>query len=214
MVAESTEILRPITQFGWAQASSGVTCAERVRRARAERAARGGQDDLVDAPRPGGRILRQRLEDRRMLAVDGQQRRPALAHRAHEQLAADHQRLLVGQQQPLAGARGGQARAKPGRADDGGHHGIARPRARRSSRWRPRPRARAWAGRSASACRPAAGHAARSPSPRTAARTARTGPAARRPWLRPIARTPRSARDAGRSRRACWRRPSRSSRAP
>ncbi len=26
-VAESTEILRPIFHFGWAQASSGVTCA-------------------------------------------------------------------------------------------------------------------------------------------------------------------------------------------
>ncbi|OGI44920.1 MAG: hypothetical protein A2V92_02285 [Candidatus Muproteobacteria bacterium RBG_16_65_31] len=26
-VAESTEILRPITQFGWAQACSGVTAA-------------------------------------------------------------------------------------------------------------------------------------------------------------------------------------------
>jgi hypothetical protein len=27
IVAESTEILRPITQFGWAHASSGVTLA-------------------------------------------------------------------------------------------------------------------------------------------------------------------------------------------
>ena len=51
IVAESTEILRPITQFGCAQASSGVTLAQRRRVAAAERAARGGEHDVVDALR-------------------------------------------------------------------------------------------------------------------------------------------------------------------
>ena len=81
MVAESTEILRPITQLGWAQASSGVTwrsvAGSRVRNGPAGR----GEDDLLDPRVPGGRVFRQRLEDRRMLAVDRQQRRAALLHR-------------------------------------------------------------------------------------------------------------------------------------
>ena len=48
---------------------------------------------------------------------------PPSAHRLHEQRAADDQRFLVGQQQPLAGARRGHA----GRAG------------RRRRRWRPSP---------------------------------------------------------------------------
>ena len=77
IVAESTEILRPMTQFGCAQASSGVTSRERRRVAAAERPARRGEDDVVDALGPGRAVLGQALEDRRMLAVDRQQRRAA-----------------------------------------------------------------------------------------------------------------------------------------
>ena len=81
IVAESTEILRPITQFGCAQASSGVTLRQRRRVAVAERPARGGQHDVVDALGQVRAVLRQALEDRRVLAVDRQQRRAARAHR-------------------------------------------------------------------------------------------------------------------------------------
>ena len=124
IVAESTEILRPITQFGCAQASSGVTpCSVAGSRWR------NGPPEAVSTMwsmrcAPVAAVLGQALEDRRMLAVDRQQRRAALAHRAHEQRAADHQRLLVGQQQPLAGARRGQAGRQAGRADDGRHHAV------------------------------------------------------------------------------------------
>ena len=47
MVAESTEILRPITQFGCAQACSGVTPSRLLERRGAERPAGGGQQDSV-----------------------------------------------------------------------------------------------------------------------------------------------------------------------
>ena len=124
IVAESTEILRPITQFGCAQACVGRHVAQRRRVAAAERPARGGEHDVVDARGPGAAVLGQALEDRRMLAVDRQQRGAALAHRLHEQRAADDQRLLVGQQQALAGARRGQAGRQPGGADDGRHHRV------------------------------------------------------------------------------------------
>ena len=61
-----------------------------------------------------------------MLAVDGQQLRAALLHGRKEQVAADHQRFLVGQQQPLARARGRQARGQARSADDSRHHGVDR----------------------------------------------------------------------------------------
>jgi hypothetical protein len=51
---------------------------------------------------------------------------PPAAHRVQEQLAAHHQRFLVGQQQALAGAGRGQAGRQAGGADDGGHHGVDR----------------------------------------------------------------------------------------
>jgi hypothetical protein len=59
-----------------------------------------------------------------VLAVDRQQGRAVLAHGVHEQLAGHHQRFLVGQQDLLAGAGGGQGRRQAGGADDGGHHGV------------------------------------------------------------------------------------------
>ena len=91
-----------------------------------ERTAGGRQQDVVDALGPGPTILGQALEDRRVLAVDRQQGRAAFLHRAQEQLAADHQRLLVGEQQPLAGPRRRQARTQPGGTDDGRDPAVAR----------------------------------------------------------------------------------------
>ena len=46
IVAESTEILRPITQFGWAQASSGVTASSA-----SSAQARNGPPDAVSTMR-------------------------------------------------------------------------------------------------------------------------------------------------------------------
>ena len=59
-----------------------------------------------------------------MLAVYGQQRGAALAYRRHEDRAAHHQSLLVGQQQAFAGARCRQTGRQAGGADDGGHDGV------------------------------------------------------------------------------------------
>jgi hypothetical protein len=74
------------------------------------------QQNVVDALRPRRCGLRQALEDRRMFAVD---RAAACAPPSRtafmKQRAADHQRLLVGEQQPLAGARRCQARREAGR---------------------------------------------------------------------------------------------------
>ena len=113
IVAESTEILRPITQFGCAHASSGVTPASSPARVsgtgRPRRSAR-----CVDAPSSPGlpHSPRQALEDRVVLAVDRQQGRAAALHRRHEQRAADDQRFLVGEQHALAGARPRPASAR------------------------------------------------------------------------------------------------------
>ena len=74
--------------------------------------------------RSGGR-LRQALEHRVVLAVDRQQRRAVLAHRAHEQRPGHHQRFLVGEEQPLAGARAAQDRGKSDCPDNCGNQHIA-----------------------------------------------------------------------------------------
>ena len=128
----------------------GRHVGQRRRVARAERPARGGQHDVVDARRPGRAVFGQALEDRRVLAVDRQQRRAALAHRLHEQRAADDQRLLVGEQQALAGARRGEARRagrrrrrwppSPRRRRGCGGEFAQRRRRRRAPRWRCRLR--------------------------------------------------------------------------
>ena len=61
----------------------------------------------------------------------GRMATPRSAARAHEQLAGQHQRLLVGEPDRLAGLDGGGGGAQPGPAGDGGQHevdvGVARP---------------------------------------------------------------------------------------
>ncbi len=126
---ESTEILRPITQLGCAQASSGVTPASRsigVER----RGARGREEDPAHAG-PGGlarapadEAARQRLEDRRMLAVDGQQHPAALGQGGEEERAGDHERFLVGEQHELSRPRSGERARQARRAHHRGHHRI------------------------------------------------------------------------------------------
>ncbi len=92
----------------------------------AKRAARCGQQDTAHAA--GGQVAviapRQGLENRVVFAVDRQQRRAAGAHRIHEHIARHHQRLLVRQQDFLAGARRRQRGAQARRTDDGSHHSI------------------------------------------------------------------------------------------
>ena len=112
MVAESTEILRPITQLGCAQACSGVTCGRR-----SSGVARNGPPEAVSRMRrtparcrspskPRGRHWKIALCS---LSI-GSSVAPLLAHRVHEQRPGHHQRFLVGEQHALAGARRGQRR--------------------------------------------------------------------------------------------------------
>ncbi len=110
-----------MTQRGCAQACSGVTLRN-IRGGRAqERPARRGEQH---APHAGGATAAHALKDRVVLAVDRNQRRAALAHRLHEQRAGHDQRFLVRQQDALAGARGGEAGAQAGSADDRGHDRV------------------------------------------------------------------------------------------
>lgn len=60
-----------------------------------------------------------------MFAVDRDDLRAGRSGGAGQQFAGQHQRFLVGQQQALAGACGGQGGGQPGGAHDGGHDGIA-----------------------------------------------------------------------------------------
>ena len=97
-VAESTEILRPMTQLGCAQASSGVT---RSRRARS--VSRNGPPDAVSRMRftPGGasplRALGGRHWNTALCSLSmGSSVAPAARTHLHEQRARHHQRFLVG----------------------------------------------------------------------------------------------------------------------
>ena len=136
-VAESTEILRPMTQFGCAQAwprASRVASASRG--GVAERAAGGGQQHAPHARRrarparaAGGRHWKIALCS---LSI-GSSVAPDACTAASSSGPGHDQRFLVGEQQALAGARGGQRRAQSGRADDRRHDAVAPPAARASS---------------------------------------------------------------------------------
>ena len=121
-VAESTEILRPITHFGCAHASSGVTPSRSSR-------FRNGPPDAVSIKARtdslGFADARQALVNRVVFAVDRQQHAAAALHRCHQQRAGANDRFLVGQQQALARLGGRQCRFKPGGADDRSEHRVA-----------------------------------------------------------------------------------------
>ena len=59
-----------------------------------------------------------------MLAVDRQERCAAVANGRHEQLTADDERFLVGEQNPLAGARCRERRTEARRTDNRREHRI------------------------------------------------------------------------------------------
>ena len=87
----------------------------------AERPPRGGEHH------PGHRghvVPLQALEDRRVLAVDGDQLTATGAGSLHDQLAARHQRFLVGQSQSLARPEGGERGFQPHGSHDGVHHNV------------------------------------------------------------------------------------------
>jgi hypothetical protein len=64
------------------------------------------------------------LEDGVVLAVDGQKHCTRGTHSVHEQWASHDQRFLVGQQQPLARARGSERGAQARCTNDRGHDAI------------------------------------------------------------------------------------------
>ena len=66
MVAESMLILAPIDQTGWRSAASGVALRHLLQAGGAERAARGGQDDLLDG---AAVAVGHRLEDGVVLGI-------------------------------------------------------------------------------------------------------------------------------------------------
>ena len=65
------------------------------------------------------------MEYRIVLAVDRHDLGAACARGAHEQRPGHDQGFLVGEQQPLARARGGERRGETGGADDRRHHHAA-----------------------------------------------------------------------------------------
>ena len=139
IVAESTVILRPMRQFGCAQASSGVTFASsasgRVRNGPPEAvsriAAHAGARRIARVAAAAG-TGRSRCARCRSAAASRRPSRTAL----HERGAADHQRFLVREQDALARARRGERRREAGGADDRGEHGVG---ARAASRPRQSP---------------------------------------------------------------------------
>ena len=118
-VAESIVIFGPICQVGCLRASSGVTSASSA----ADLPRNGPPDDVRMTRRTSWRPPGlERLEDRRVLAVDGQDPRAPRAGQLHDQRAGDDERLLVGQGDGLAGLerRPGPVAAPPPRRSRSG----------------------------------------------------------------------------------------------
>ena len=113
-VAESIVILPPIAQVGCLQRLLDRHVLELGARAAAERAAGGGHDEPVDR---AGALAGDQLVQRGVLGVDRDQLRAGgLGQRGHE-LAADDQRLLVGEREvdALGERHDRRARGRPSR---------------------------------------------------------------------------------------------------
>jgi hypothetical protein len=91
--------------------------------AAAERPARSGEQDRGAAALLFGSAL-QALENRAVLAVDGQERRARLAHGAHQEPAAADDAFLVGKKEPLARAGRGKGERHARGADHRLHDGV------------------------------------------------------------------------------------------
>ena len=119
-VAESMVIFPPMSQVGWASASSRGHRVEVG--AAAERAAAGGEHEPVHRAGP---LAGDQLEQRGVLGVHRQQLRArGLGQRRHE-LAAHHEALLVGQREVDALAQRRDRGAEAGRAHQGVQHEVA-----------------------------------------------------------------------------------------
>ncbi len=121
MVAESMVIFGPMSQVGWASASSTVTCRSCSERPGAERPAAGGEHHAGDLFAPAAL---HRLEQGAVFAIDRQK----LARRIREHFAderpAHHQRFFVGQRHGLPRFERRQHAAESRAADDAGEHDI------------------------------------------------------------------------------------------
>ncbi len=97
---------------------------QQLRRGLTKGSARGGEQDALDANRiePIGKPRRHTLEDGIVLAIDGHQQGTAVGSGPHHDVPGNDQRLLVGEQHPLAGPRRRQGRLEASRPDDRRHH--------------------------------------------------------------------------------------------
>ena len=110
-VAESIVIFAPMFQVGCASASVGRDVGELVARAAAERAAARGEDDRL-------RLAGERaLEERRVLAVDRDQRSSAALARGERELARRNEALLVGERERHAALERPHRPGQPGEAE-------------------------------------------------------------------------------------------------
>ena len=114
-VAESIVILPPMSHVGCSSASSTRDLLELAARAPAKRAAGRGQDEVLDRPGP---LAGDQLMQRGVLGVDGQDLRAGRLRERHHELAADDERLLVGEREVDALAERRDRRAEPGGADE------------------------------------------------------------------------------------------------
>ncbi len=90
-------------------------------RAAPERAARGGEDQAVDG---AGRLARDELVQRGVLGVHGDELRAGRLRERDHELAAHHERLLVGERQVDALAQRGDGRAQARRAHERVEHEV------------------------------------------------------------------------------------------
>ena len=120
-VAESIEILPPMSQVGCASASSTLT-SSRSARVRP----RNGPPEAVRTSFSivPGRSPAMQLVQRGVLGVDGQDLRAGRLGERHHELAADDERLLVGEREVDALAERRDGRAEAGRADERVEHEV------------------------------------------------------------------------------------------
>ena len=178
-------------------------------RAAAERAAGGGEHEPSIVPTR--RLAGDQLVQRGVLGVDRDDLRAGRLGERHDQLAADDERLLVGEREVDPLGQRHDRRAEPGRADDRVQHevgvrardeldqalGPARaPRRRSTPRPRARPRRGPTARSGARRARAPARSAARARCRRTGRRSRTRRPRARRRRA-PACRSSRSIRGSG-----------------
>ena len=118
-VDESIVIFGPIVHVGCASASAAVTVASSRARAAAERPAGRRQPDAGDI---AGVLAQVALEDRRVLGVDRQQL--SRLGEPRDELAADDERLLVGERERLVGRERGDRGAQTGSAHERVEHDV------------------------------------------------------------------------------------------